>query len=92
MDYNTILLIIYDHLNALKCLLCISLNTYNIPICSKVSSNVNEVIISIHSFDAVVLFTSIASETSIFSYCSIFTLTHKRHHPKKVVDKIYHLH
>ena len=44
MDYNTILLIIYDHLNALKCLLCISLNTYNIPICSKVSSNVNEVI------------------------------------------------
>ena len=59
----------------------------------KFKSNIfkKPIVTNSHSFDALVLFTSIPSGTSISWYRNIF-ITHKAHHLKINEGKIYHLH
>ena len=44
-----------------------------------------------HSFDALVLLTSITPKILILSYSSIYTYTHTKRHLKIFLDKAYHL-
>ena len=67
-------------------------HTFIINICFKFKSNFFKVpIMTKHTFFyALVLLVSIPSETSIFSYCSIFII-HANSRLKRLADKMYHL-